>query len=59
METVVFVALLVKFGAFVAGSTLVGTLLTITAYDLVWNKVREGGVFGTASVQESAKGSAS
>jgi hypothetical protein len=59
METMVFVAFMVKFGAFVAGSALVGTLLTVVAYDLVWNKVCEGGFFGSASLQKSAKGGAS
>jgi hypothetical protein len=58
METMVLVAFMVKFGAFVAGSALVGTLLTIAAYDLVCNKVCESGVFRSASVRKPAKGGA-
>jgi hypothetical protein len=56
METMVFVAFMVKYGLFAAGSALVSTLLTITVYDLVRSK---GGVFGSASLQEPAKGGAS
>jgi hypothetical protein len=59
METMVFVAFMVKFGLFAAGSALVSTLVTVTVYDLVRNKVSEGGVFGSASLQEPAKGGAS
>jgi hypothetical protein len=56
--TILDLALLIKSGAFVAGSALVGTLLTIAAYDLVLNKLWESGVFRSASVRKPAKGGA-
>jgi hypothetical protein len=59
MEMIWFVAFLVQYGALVAGVALVGALVASVVYELVRNKVCEGGVFGSASVQQTVEGSAS
>jgi hypothetical protein len=58
METIWFLAFLVQYGALVAGGALVGALVASTVYELVRNKMCEGSVFGSASVQKPVKGSA-
>ncbi len=59
METIWFLAFLVQFCALVAGVVFVGALVVSAMYELVRNKVRESGVFGSVSVQKPVTGSAS
>jgi len=59
METIWFLAFLVQYGALVAGVALVGALVASTVYELLRNKLHQGGVYGSASVQKPVQSSAS
>jgi hypothetical protein len=58
METILFLAHLIQYGALVALAASVGALVVSTVNEVVRNSAAESGVLGSAPVQEPITGHA-